>query len=235
MFTLLRRHGRQLRGISYAGNPKITEQFWINAIKHMKNIKYWSNLPRNTLFVFSAEFSSWALRMDGLKRSIHVFILIKSLKLVLKNVKKWNDWKFNGMKRLFDGMKIVRNLSIIFGKDSFVHLLGISLDFIFVEFAVQNCNHSFYPMVNTTNSFDQISNVLIDNVLYVQQPVIRQVLSVYWTILTNYVLIKIHLFFKADLMCSFLFFSTTSFFLTLSFADARALAVLFFLRLTCVW
>ena len=39
VFTLLKRHGRQLRGISYAGNSKITEQFWINSIKHMKNIK----------------------------------------------------------------------------------------------------------------------------------------------------------------------------------------------------
>ena len=39
VFTLLKRHGRQLRGISYAGNAKVTEQFWINAIKNMKNIK----------------------------------------------------------------------------------------------------------------------------------------------------------------------------------------------------
>ncbi len=38
--TLLKRHGRQLRGISYAGNPKATEQFWTNSIKHIKNIKY---------------------------------------------------------------------------------------------------------------------------------------------------------------------------------------------------
>jgi hypothetical protein len=38
--TLLKRHGRQLRGISYAGNAKITEQFWINTVKYMKNIKY---------------------------------------------------------------------------------------------------------------------------------------------------------------------------------------------------
>lgn len=38
--TLLKRHGRQLRGISYAGNAKVTEQFWINTIKFMKNIKY---------------------------------------------------------------------------------------------------------------------------------------------------------------------------------------------------
>ncbi len=38
--TLLKRHGRQLRGISYAGNAKITEQFWINTVKFMKNIKY---------------------------------------------------------------------------------------------------------------------------------------------------------------------------------------------------
>ena len=49
VFSLLKRHGRQLRGISYAGNAKITEQFWINAIKHLKNIRYvhfeksWSN------------------------------------------------------------------------------------------------------------------------------------------------------------------------------------------------
>ncbi len=40
VFSLLKRHGRQLRGLSYAGNSKITEQFWINAIKHLKNIRY---------------------------------------------------------------------------------------------------------------------------------------------------------------------------------------------------
>lgn len=40
VFSLLKRHGRQLRGLSYAGNSKVTEQFWINAIKHMKNIRY---------------------------------------------------------------------------------------------------------------------------------------------------------------------------------------------------
>ncbi|CAF4541274.1 unnamed protein product, partial [Rotaria magnacalcarata] len=38
VFILLKRHGRQLRGLSFAGNPKITEQFWINAIKSLKNI-----------------------------------------------------------------------------------------------------------------------------------------------------------------------------------------------------
>ncbi len=40
VFNLLKRHGRQLRGLSYAGNSKITEQFWINAIKNLKNIRY---------------------------------------------------------------------------------------------------------------------------------------------------------------------------------------------------
>lgn len=40
VFTFLKRHGRQLRGLSYGGNPKITEQFWINAIRHLKNIRY---------------------------------------------------------------------------------------------------------------------------------------------------------------------------------------------------
>ena len=40
VFTLLKRHGRQLRGLSYAGNSKVTEQFWINTIKHLKNVKY---------------------------------------------------------------------------------------------------------------------------------------------------------------------------------------------------
>jgi hypothetical protein len=40
VFNLLKRHGRQLRGLSYAGNTKITEQFWINAIKQLKNIRY---------------------------------------------------------------------------------------------------------------------------------------------------------------------------------------------------
>lgn len=39
VFTFLKRHGRQLRGLSYSGNPKITEQFWINAIRHLKNIR----------------------------------------------------------------------------------------------------------------------------------------------------------------------------------------------------
>ncbi|CAF3846071.1 unnamed protein product [Adineta steineri] len=39
LFGLLKLHGRQLRGLSYAGNSKITEQFWINAIKHLKNIR----------------------------------------------------------------------------------------------------------------------------------------------------------------------------------------------------
>ncbi|CAM4951541.1 unnamed protein product [Rotaria socialis] len=38
VFIFLKRHGRQLRGLSFAGNPKITEQFWINAIKSLKNI-----------------------------------------------------------------------------------------------------------------------------------------------------------------------------------------------------
>ena len=39
VFGLLKRHGRQLRGLSYAGNSKITEQFWINAIRNLKNIR----------------------------------------------------------------------------------------------------------------------------------------------------------------------------------------------------
>ncbi|CAF0749524.1 unnamed protein product [Rotaria sordida] len=37
--TFLKRHGRQLRGIAYAGNAKVTEQFWTNTIKNIKNIK----------------------------------------------------------------------------------------------------------------------------------------------------------------------------------------------------
>jgi len=40
VFTLLQLHGRQLRGMSYAGNAKVTEQFWVTTIKYMKNIKY---------------------------------------------------------------------------------------------------------------------------------------------------------------------------------------------------
>ena len=40
VFTLLKHHGRQLRGLSYAGNAKITEQFWINAIRNLKHIRY---------------------------------------------------------------------------------------------------------------------------------------------------------------------------------------------------
>lgn len=39
LFGLLQHHGRQLRGLSYAGNSKVTEQFWINAIKNLKNIR----------------------------------------------------------------------------------------------------------------------------------------------------------------------------------------------------
>ncbi|CAF2417150.1 unnamed protein product [Rotaria sp. Silwood2] len=37
--AFLKRHGRQLRGMAYAGNAKVTEQFWTNTIKNMKNIK----------------------------------------------------------------------------------------------------------------------------------------------------------------------------------------------------
>lgn len=43
VFNLLKRHGRQLRGLSYAGNAKITEQFWINAIRNLRNIRYFSS------------------------------------------------------------------------------------------------------------------------------------------------------------------------------------------------
>ncbi|CAF0803134.1 unnamed protein product [Didymodactylos carnosus] len=39
VFTLLKHHARHLQGICYAGNPKVTEQFWTNTIKHMKHIK----------------------------------------------------------------------------------------------------------------------------------------------------------------------------------------------------
>ncbi|CAF1144377.1 unnamed protein product [Rotaria sp. Silwood1] len=39
VFIFLKRHGRQLRGLSYAGNSKITEQFWINAIRHLRHIR----------------------------------------------------------------------------------------------------------------------------------------------------------------------------------------------------
>jgi len=39
LYAFLKRHGRQLRGLSYSGNPKVTEQFWINVIKNMKNIR----------------------------------------------------------------------------------------------------------------------------------------------------------------------------------------------------
>lgn len=39
VFKFVKRHGRQLRGFAYGGNPKITEQFWINAIRNLKNIR----------------------------------------------------------------------------------------------------------------------------------------------------------------------------------------------------
>lgn len=39
VFNFLRIYGGQLRGFMYTGNVKITEQFWISSIKHMKKIK----------------------------------------------------------------------------------------------------------------------------------------------------------------------------------------------------
>lgn len=39
VFNFLRTYGIQLRGFMYTGIAKITEQFWISSIKHMKNIK----------------------------------------------------------------------------------------------------------------------------------------------------------------------------------------------------
>lgn len=40
VFDFLKIYGNQLKGFMYTGNPKITEQFWISSIKHMKNIRY---------------------------------------------------------------------------------------------------------------------------------------------------------------------------------------------------
>lgn len=40
VFDFLKIYGNQLKGFMYTGNAKITEQFWISSIKHMKNIKY---------------------------------------------------------------------------------------------------------------------------------------------------------------------------------------------------
>lgn len=54
VFALLKRHGRQLRGLSYAGNAKITEQFWINVIRNLKNIRSISS----AMFFFLARFLS---------------------------------------------------------------------------------------------------------------------------------------------------------------------------------
>ncbi len=39
VFNFLKTNGRQLSGFAYAGNVKITEQFWISSIKNMKNIR----------------------------------------------------------------------------------------------------------------------------------------------------------------------------------------------------
>lgn len=39
VLTFFKCHGRQLFGVSYAGNSKVTEQFWTNSIKFMKNLK----------------------------------------------------------------------------------------------------------------------------------------------------------------------------------------------------
>ena len=40
VFSFLKIYGNQLRGFAYSGNVKLTEYFWINSIKNMKNIKY---------------------------------------------------------------------------------------------------------------------------------------------------------------------------------------------------
>ena len=39
VFNFLKISGHQLKGFIYCGNVKITEQFWISSIKHMKNIR----------------------------------------------------------------------------------------------------------------------------------------------------------------------------------------------------
>jgi hypothetical protein len=68
--VLLKRHGRQLRGISYAGNAKITEQFWINTMKYMKNIKsFYSGTFEEDIYLF-VFVGFWLLvhRMVGLRK-----------------------------------------------------------------------------------------------------------------------------------------------------------------------
>ncbi len=39
VFNFLKAYGEQLKGFMYTGNLKITEQFWINSVKQMKNIR----------------------------------------------------------------------------------------------------------------------------------------------------------------------------------------------------
>ena len=67
-------------------------------------------------------------------------------------------------------------------------------------------------MVNITNSFDQISNEQIVNVLYVQRPAIKRVLLVYSIILTIFGLINMQ-FFLQSVFVFFLFSYLLLFFL----------------------
>lgn len=39
VFSFIRKYGNQLKGFSYPGNVKVTEQFWISSIQNMKNLR----------------------------------------------------------------------------------------------------------------------------------------------------------------------------------------------------
>lgn len=39
VFSFIKKYGHQFKGFSYTGNPKVNEQFWINSIKYLKNIR----------------------------------------------------------------------------------------------------------------------------------------------------------------------------------------------------
>lgn len=39
IYQFIQKHGQNLRGLMLAGKPKLTENFWLNAIPYLKNIK----------------------------------------------------------------------------------------------------------------------------------------------------------------------------------------------------
>ena len=40
IYQLIQTHGMNLKGLMIAGKPKLTENFWLNAIPYLKNIRY---------------------------------------------------------------------------------------------------------------------------------------------------------------------------------------------------